>query len=49
MLALDGTLVNIGVTDKPPSIPSSLIVNRQSVASSRIGGIAGELIFEKRP
>jgi len=41
LLALDGTLVNVGVADKPLSIaPFSLIVNGRSVAGSRIGGIA---------
>jgi alcohol dehydrogenase (NADP+) len=41
LLAFGGTLVNIGVTDKPLSIdPFSLIINGRSVAGSRIGGIA---------
>ena len=41
LLALDGTLVNIGLSDKPLSIaPFSLITNGRSIAGSRIGGIA---------
>jgi alcohol dehydrogenase (NADP+) len=41
LLALDGTLVNIGLSDKPLSIaPFSLINNGRSIAGSRIGGIA---------
>jgi alcohol dehydrogenase (NADP+) len=41
LLALDGTLVNIGLSDSPLSIaPFSLITNGRSIAGSRIGGIA---------
>lgn len=41
LLALGGTLVNIGLSDKPLSIaPFSLITNGRSIAGSRIGGIA---------
>lgn len=41
LLALDGTLVNIGLSDMPLSIaPFSLITNGRSIAGSRIGGIA---------
>ena len=40
LLALDGTLVNIGLSDRPLSIaPFSLITNGRSIAGSRIGGI----------
>jgi alcohol dehydrogenase (NADP+) len=41
LLDLDGTFVNIGVPEKPLTIPvMSLIVQRRSVAGTRIGGIA---------
>jgi alcohol dehydrogenase (NADP+) len=41
LLAMDGTLVNIGVSDKPLIVnPFSLLVNRRSIAGSSIGGIA---------
>jgi alcohol dehydrogenase (NADP+) len=41
LLALDGTLVNIGLSDKPLSIaPFSLITSGRAIAGSRIGGIA---------
>jgi len=41
LLAMDGTLVSIGVSSKPLTIePFSLIVNRRSIAGSRIGSIA---------
>jgi uncharacterized zinc-type alcohol dehydrogenase-like protein len=41
LLRLDGTMVNIGVPDKPLVIdPFSLIVNRRSIAGTRIGGMA---------
>ena len=41
LLAVDGTLVNVGVSDKPLTVnPFSLIRNRRSIAGSSIGGIA---------
>ena len=41
LLGLDGTLVNIGLSDKPLSIaPFSLITNGRAIAGSRIGGLA---------
>jgi alcohol dehydrogenase (NADP+) len=41
LLAMDGTLVNIGVGDKPMRIsPFSLLYNRRSIAGSLIGGMA---------
>lgn len=41
LLALDGTLVNIGLADKPLTVaPFSLITNGRSIAGSRIGSIA---------
>jgi uncharacterized zinc-type alcohol dehydrogenase-like protein len=41
LLALDGTLVNIGLADRPLTVaPFSLITNGRSIAGSRIGGIA---------
>ena len=40
LLAMDGTLVSIGVGDKPMTIsPFSLLYNRRSIAGSLIGGI----------
>jgi alcohol dehydrogenase (NADP+) len=41
LLALDGTLVNSGLSDRPLSIaPFSLITNGRAIAGSWIGGVA---------
>src|SRR5690349_10067445 len=41
LLTLDGTLVELGMPEKPMSVPAaSLIMGRRSIAGSLIGGIA---------
>ena len=40
MLKLDGTLVMVGLPEKPPALPIfSLVIPRRSVAGSAIGGV----------